>query len=159
MAGVARTLPAGAAGHYGVRMMQIGEAAGRAGLSIRTLRHYEEAGLITPSARSDGGFRLYTEADLGRLRLVRRMKPIGFTLDQMREVLHLLDALESGAATSAVRDRLAEFHAAALQRVRTLRDELATAEEFVSRLEHQMSARMTRPRSPAGAATGRPRRS
>lgn len=55
------------------RHLQIGEAAEGAGLSIRTIRHYEEAGLVVPSARSDGGFRLYTEADLDRLRVVKRM--------------------------------------------------------------------------------------
>ena len=52
--------------------MQIGEAAERVGLSIRTIRHYEEVGLIVPSARSGGGFRLYTEPDLARLAWSRR---------------------------------------------------------------------------------------
>src|SRR5690348_10590123 len=44
--------------------MQIGEVADRIGLSLRTIRYYEEVGLITPSARSPGGFRLYTEDDV-----------------------------------------------------------------------------------------------
>ncbi|MDI5940941.1 MerR family transcriptional regulator, partial [Micromonospora sp. DH15] len=77
--------------------MQIGEAADRVGLSVRTIRHYEEAGLIVPSARSEGGFRLYTEPDLDRLAVVKRMKPLGFTLDEMRDLLTVLDAL--GTAT------------------------------------------------------------
>lgn len=55
--------------------MQIGEVAARTELSLRTIRHYEETGLVTPSARSRGGFRLYTEADVARLMVVRRMKP------------------------------------------------------------------------------------
>jgi DNA-binding transcriptional MerR regulator len=45
-------------------MMQIGEAAERVGLSLRTIRHWDEVGLVVPSARSNGGFRLYTEADI-----------------------------------------------------------------------------------------------
>ena len=44
--------------------MQIGEVAERVKLSLRTIRHYEEVGLVPPSARSKGGFRLYTEADV-----------------------------------------------------------------------------------------------
>ena len=75
------------------RHMQIGEAAKRIGLSIRTIRHYEDAGLVVPSARSEGGFRLYTDPDLDRLRVVKRMKPLGFTLEEMRDLLRLLDAL------------------------------------------------------------------
>ena len=65
--------------------MQIGEVADRTGLSLRTIRHYEEAGLIAPSARSKGGSRLYTEADVSRLMVIRRMKPLGFSLEEMRD--------------------------------------------------------------------------
>jgi hypothetical protein len=48
-------------------VVQIGEAAERIGLSIGTIRHYADAGLVVSSARSEGGFRLYTEPDLDRL--------------------------------------------------------------------------------------------
>jgi MerR family transcriptional regulator, copper efflux regulator len=121
--------------------MQIGEAAERAGLSIRTIRHYEEAGLIVPSARSDGGFRLYTEPDLDRLRVVKRMKPLGFTLDEMRDLLTLLDdlaAAENTAVRAALQDRLGMFHAAAQARVQALRDQLAMAEGFAQQIQDQI---------------------
>ena len=109
--------------------MQIGEAAVRVGLSIRTIRHYEEAGLIVPSARSDGGFRLYTESDLDRLRVVKRMKPLGFTLEEMRDLLHILDHLDTRTDDrAALIDRLADYHQAAQTRVQALRDQLAAAE-------------------------------
>lgn len=75
-------------------LLQIGEAAERAGLSLRTVRYYEEVGLVTPSSRTDGGFRLYSEDDVQRLLVVKRMKPLGLTLDEMRE---LLEALELSA--------------------------------------------------------------
>lgn len=103
------------------RLMQIGEAAERVGLSIRTIRHYEEAGLIVPSARSEGGFRLYTEPDLDRLAVVRRMKPLGFTLDEMRDLLTVLDALDT-----------------ATTRVTALRDQLAMAEGFADTLRTEL---------------------
>ncbi len=119
--------------------MQIGEAAERAGLSIRTIRHYEEAGLIVPSARSDGGFRLYTEPDLDRLRVVKRMKPLGFTLDEMRDLLRLLDDLTAGRGDrAALLSRLASYHDAAVTRVQTLRDHLAYAEEFAGQMRDHL---------------------
>ena len=59
--------------------VQVGVVAERLGLSVRTLHHWEEKGLVTPSHRSPGGFRLYTEADIERLLLIRRMKPLGFS--------------------------------------------------------------------------------
>ncbi|MFE9186998.1 MerR family transcriptional regulator [Micromonospora haikouensis] len=122
------------------RLMQIGEAADRVGLSIRTIRHYERAGLIVPSARSEGGFRLYTEPDLDRLAVVKRMKPLGFTLDEMRDLLTVLDALDTatGADRAALLDRLDMFHAAATVRVTALRDQLATAEGFAGTLRDKL---------------------
>lgn len=122
------------------RLMQIGEAADRVGLSIRTIRHYEEAGLIVPSARSEGGFRLYTEPVLDRLTVVKRMKPLGFTLDEMRDLLAVLDALDTatGNNRATLLDRLGMFHAAATTRVTALRDQLAMAEDFAGTLRDKL---------------------
>nr|WP_235967181.1 MerR family transcriptional regulator [Micromonospora rubida] len=125
--------------------MQIGEAADRVGLSIRTIRHYEEVGLIVPSARSEGGFRLYTEPDLDRLAVVRRMKPLGFTLDEMRDLLDVLDALDARHAATGtgtdrheLLDRLGMFHTAAVARVSALRDQLDMAEGFAGTLRDKL---------------------
>ncbi|MEO3747263.1 MerR family transcriptional regulator [Plantactinospora sp. B5E13] len=120
--------------------MQIGEAADRVGLSIRTIRHYEEAGLVVPSARSEGGFRLYTEPDLDRLRVIKRMKPLGFTLEEMRDLLEILDALSvsDGSERAALQDRLATFHTAAVNRVTTLREQLTMAEQFAQQMQEQI---------------------
>lgn len=76
--------------------MQIGEVAERTGLSLRTIRYYEEVGLVVPSARSQGGFRLYAEPDVDRLQLIKRMKPLGFQLDEMRDLLAILDPAPGG---------------------------------------------------------------
>jgi MerR family transcriptional regulator, copper efflux regulator len=109
--------------------MQIGEVAERIGLSLRTIRYYEEVGLAVPSARSEGGFRLYVESDVERLRVIMQMKPLGFSLEEMRELLQLLDA--GGAADPG---RLTAFREQAAERVATLRRQLRTAEEFAARL-------------------------
>lgn len=125
------------------RHMQIGEAAERVGLSIRTIRHYEEVGLVLPSARSEGGFRLYTEPDLARLAVVKRMKPLGFTLDEMRDLLTVLDGLTDGTTPdeqrATLRERLALFHAAAQARMQALREQLASAEGFAQQMQDQIS--------------------
>ncbi|MEU7406433.1 MULTISPECIES: MerR family transcriptional regulator [Streptomyces] len=125
--------------------MQIGEVASRTELSLRTIRHYEETGLVVPSARSQGGFRLYTEADVARLMVIRRMKPLGFTLDEMRDLLEATDRLDRGAGELPAdeRERLLErvraFERAARQRVAELRTKLARAEEFAQTLADRLT--------------------
>lgn len=109
--------------------MQIGEVAERIGLSLRTIRYYEEMGLAVLSARFEGGFRLYVEDDVERLRVIMQMKPLGFSLEEMRELLGLLDA-----GPDADPARLAAFRDRAAERVSALHRQLRTAEEFAARL-------------------------
>lgn len=121
--------------------VQIGQVASRTELSIKTIRHYDELGLVTPSARSAGGFRLYTEEDVQRLLVIRRMKPLGFTLEEMRELLDALDVIaDANAAREAVVDArvvLAGFHQRAEDSCTRLRTQLAYAEELTTILrEH-----------------------
>ena len=124
--------------------MQIGEVAARTELSLRTIRHYETTGLVTPSARSQGGFRLYTESDVARLMVIRRMKPLGFTLDEMRALLDATDRLDSGETLSLAEheellDRIRGFERAAQERVADLRTQLARAEEFAITLAERLT--------------------
>lgn len=123
--------------------MQIGEVAERTGLSLRTIRYYEEMGLVQPPSRTTGGFRLYAEADLARLMLVKRMKPLEFSVEDMRDLLGVLDALEArvdGAdGRDVLLDRLAMYREAADARVSALRDQLETAEEFAKDLRREIS--------------------
>ncbi|MEU2911946.1 MerR family transcriptional regulator [Streptomyces massasporeus] len=123
--------------------MQIGEVAARTELSLRTIRHYEEARLVVPSARSQGGFRLYTEADVQRLMVIRRMKPLGFTLEEMRDLLDATDRLDApGPREPAEREELLErvrgFERAAAQRVADLRVQLERAEDFAVTLRTRL---------------------
>lgn len=69
------------------RTWRIGEVAERTGLTRRTLRHYDELGLLVPSERSWGDYRLYTEADLLRLLQVQNLKALGLTLDEIAAAL------------------------------------------------------------------------
>lgn len=116
--------------------MQIGQVAERTGLSLHTLRHYDDVDLLRPSARSEGGFRLYTEDDVARLMVIRRMKPLGFTLEQMRELLAVVDALPgaSGADEADLRQRLDGFAALAEEARQRMLERLAMAEELLAEL-------------------------
>lgn len=67
--------------------LKVGELAGRTGLSIRTLHHYDEIGLLSPSARTASGHRLYTAADIARLHHILSLKQLGFSLEEISGVL------------------------------------------------------------------------
>ena len=126
-----------------VPTMHIGEVAERVGLSLRTIRYYEEVGLIAPSARTQGGFRLYTEADVNRLQLVKDMKPLGFSLDEMRDLLGVLDCLDDAGTAGSTHDqlieRLAMYRVAADARCDALRGQLRIAESFAGTLSRRLA--------------------
>ncbi|MEV4874795.1 MerR family transcriptional regulator [Streptomyces cyaneofuscatus] len=123
--------------------MQIGEVAARTELSLRTIRHYEEVGLVIPSARSQGGFRLYTETDVQRLMVIRRMKPLGFTLDEMRDLLDITDRLDAGRPADgdereALLVRMGVYEQAAARKIEELRTQLSRAEDFAATLRTRL---------------------
>ena len=119
-------------------VMQIGEVATRTDLSLRSLRHWEEVGLLKPSGRSDGGFRLYTQADVDKILVIRRMKPLGFSLDEMKTVMTdietLADPAVDPAATDAALQRLDATQQEATARRERLVRQLAMADEFIDLL-------------------------
>src|SRR5690349_6152872 len=72
--------------------LQIGEASERAQLTQRTLRYYEEKGLLNPPTRMDGGFRLYSSEDMERVERIRQLKELlGFSLAEIKEMLEAED--------------------------------------------------------------------
>ena len=75
-------------------LLRIGEVAEHLGVSTRTLRYYEELGLVHPSGRSPGGSRRYGEDDLERLRHIRDLQQVlGFNLDEIHEIVGAEDRL------------------------------------------------------------------
>ena len=99
----------------------IGEAARRAGVAIDTVRYYEREGLIKPAARLDSGYRRYGEAELRRLRFIRRAKALGFSLDDIRSLLSLSDERSVAKVKRAAQDKLADVdrRIAELRRIRS----------------------------------------
>jgi len=116
------------------RTMRIGEVADQTSLSFRTLRHYDDIGLVSPSARTDGGFRLYTDTDVARLMVIRRMKPLGYTLDEMSNLLAVVDALREDPTNESLRERLDEIETEALGRRERLATHLGMADDFIAEL-------------------------
>jgi DNA-binding transcriptional MerR regulator len=116
--------------------MHIGELAERTGLSLRTIRHYDEVGLLPATARTDGGFRVYSEDDFERLMVIKQMKPLGFSLEEMAEILNIL-ANQDSEQTSATADRMAEFLEKAVHQRAKMARNLAQADEFIQRLSGQ----------------------
>jgi DNA-binding transcriptional MerR regulator len=119
-------------------LLQIGDVAERTGLSLRSVRHYEEVGLLTPAERSPGGFRLYTEAAVERLLVIKQMKPLEFTLEQMRELLDAVDELAARPSASrrrALRETLFAHQAEVEQRIGKLEERLAGARALRASLE------------------------
>lgn len=103
------------------RTMHIGELAERTGLSLRSLRHWDELGLMQASGRSEGGFRLYTEADERRVRLIMSMKPFGFSLEEIAELVDAIEQSPTEPFAAMPTERAAFFRT----EMRTRRDKLA----------------------------------
>lgn len=127
----------------------IGEVAARSGLSLRTVRHWESVGLIRPSGRTDGGFRLYTQADLDRVLVLRAMKPADFSLDQLQEIGDLRARLMALPPDARLDDpaaaRLRELVEVIRLRFKVQRERLAAGELALSGLRDLLPASMQGP--------------
>jgi DNA-binding transcriptional MerR regulator len=97
---------------------RIGELARATGVTVRTLHHYEQVGLLRPAGRTEGGHRLYDETDVERLYRIRALRALGLSLDDVRRSIdegrtltetlrrHLVRAEDEAARATALRDRL-----------------------------------------------------
>ncbi len=93
-------------------LYSIGQAAERAGVSVKMVRYYESIGLVPRASRTQGGYRLYTENDAHQLVFIRRARALGFTIDEIGKLLALW---RNKRRASAEVKRLALSHIAALE--------------------------------------------
>ena len=117
-------------------MWKIGELARRTGLTVRTLHHYDEIGLLSPAQRSDGGHRVYDEASVQRLYRIVSLRSLGFPLDAIAQALDS----ERFDPRAAVEDHLRRLEAQIAQeqrlvtKLRALTDRLG-ADDFLTTIE------------------------
>jgi Cu(I)-responsive transcriptional regulator len=90
--------------------LRIGDLAKATGTRVETIRYYERAGLLSAPGRTSGNYRAYGPAHLNRLSFVRRARDLGFTIEQVRELLDLADDRDRpcGAVDAIAREHLAE---------------------------------------------------
>ncbi|MBN8887527.1 MAG: heavy metal-responsive transcriptional regulator [Rudaea sp.] len=100
--------------------LSIGQLAQRTGVAIDTVRYYERNGLLQPAGRLASGYRRYGDAELKRLRFIRRAKALGFSLEDVRALLTLSEERNVAKVKRAAQAKLADIEAriAELERVR-----------------------------------------
>ncbi len=111
--------------------MNIGQAAQASGVSSKMIRYYEQTGLIPKAARRDSGYRDYDDADVHRLRFIRGARDLGFTVEQIGELLNLWsDRARASADVKAI--ALGHVHALKQKQVE-IGAMIATLENLASR--------------------------
>jgi MerR family transcriptional regulator, copper efflux regulator len=111
--------------------MNIGQASSASGVSAKMIRYYESIGLIPPSARRDSGYRDYGAPDIHRLAFIRRARDLGFSMDQIRDLLRLWS--DRGRSS-------AEVKAIALEHVGELEERARELNEMADALKHLAAA-------------------
>ena len=117
--------------------MHIGELAERTGLSLRTIRHYDDVGLLPATARTDGGFRVYSEDDFERLMVIKQMKPLGFSLEEMADILTILGNGQGQGTAAGNAEKLTDYLQKAVDQRAKMARNLAQADEFITRISRQ----------------------
>ena len=143
--------------------LRIGEAAALAGVSTRTLRYYQELGLLTPSGTTAGGARRYSDADVARLQRIRHLRDlVGFNLTEIGVVVTAEDRLAeirrewwAGLPPARRRELLNEALAINADLQRAVRAKMAGLEEFLAGLKERAATIGLRLTEVEGVGVGR----
>jgi Cu(I)-responsive transcriptional regulator len=108
-------------------LLDIGRAAKESGVSVKMIRHYEAIGLLHRVARTAANYRIYTQNDVHTLRFIRRARTLGFSIEDIRELLALW---QNRSRPSAAVKRIAGKHVGELKR------KIAELQSMVHTLEH-----------------------
>jgi len=124
-------------------MLRIGQLAAKTGFTPKTLRYYDELGLLRPDGRSDSGYRLYGDAAIERLRFVNRARALGLRLEDIRRILEISDEGRAPCGhVQAVVDRELDRIAAQMKSLQEFRDGLLTLR---SRMANALASGTARP--------------
>ncbi len=127
------------------RLMRIHEAAAEVGLTPRSVRYYEEIGLLRPAARSEGDYRLYDETDVERLRFIKGLRDdAGFSLAEIAKLLEDEAARERGHAAYHATDDPLERRRILEERVASYERQIETLRRKIERLQAMVDEAETR---------------
>jgi DNA-binding transcriptional MerR regulator len=127
--------------------LQIGEVAERTGVTQRTLRFYEEKGLLRPPSRLDGGFRLYSEDDVRRVEQIKRLQTLlGFTLADIKEMveaeavkMQIRAEYRRDAEISERKEKLAKAIEVTERQVAVIDQKLTALQDMKAHLEQKLA--------------------
>jgi MerR family copper efflux transcriptional regulator len=122
-----RELPLEHADALGKGLLDIGRASKASGVSVKMIRHYEAIGLLTDVARTHANYRVYSDKDVHTLRFIKRARTLGFSIDDIRELLALW---QNKSRPSASVKRIAGGHMQGLKR------RIQEMQSMVATLEH-----------------------
>lgn len=109
-------------------MLKIGEAAVKSGLPVKTIRYYDDIGLLAPTVeRSDSGYRLFLPQVVDRLAFIKRAQSLGLSLEEVKEILAIHDrgSFPCETVKGQIQDKIAQI-TAQIEQLSTLRTELQT---------------------------------
>ena len=123
-------------GEPGTASYRIGELAAKVGMTERTIRYYEELGLLESVKRLDGGTRVYTDDDVRRLKFIRKLKVLGLSLQEMRELEGIYTSQRSNRTVLPRLIELLDAHLVSVDgriaELQALRDEIRSYREHVA---------------------------
>jgi MerR family copper efflux transcriptional regulator len=111
--------------------LKIGRLAKQVGIGIETVRFYERQGLIEPPPRTDSNYRIYPEEEVARLRFIKRAKSLGFTLNEIKELLFIRH--NPNATKADVKDRT-------LAKIKEIQEKISDLTRIKTALEHLASS-------------------
>ena len=124
--------------------LQIGEVAARAGVSIDTVRYYEKRRLLARAPRTSGGFRLFTEETVSRIRFIRQAQEIGLSLDEIKGLLAGGGANECRRMSELLRNKLRELD----ERIKAMQEFRRTLARHLTTCEKELNQRGEAARCP-----------
>ena len=114
--------------------MTIGKLAEQAHVNIQTVRYYEKIGILKPIQRRESGYRVYDESSLGQLLFIKRAQDLGFTLDDIQELLNL--QFSSPASKERVRAKAKERLTSIHEKITYLKKLESTLQKLIRDCEH-----------------------
>lgn len=117
--------------------LRIGEVALRSGVSIDTVRYYERRQLLPAAPRTEGGFRLFSKETVERVRFIKQAQELGFSLDEIGELLTTGGANECRRVRDHLKIKLAELDG----RIQLMQDFRKTLNRHLAACEHELSRR------------------